>query len=142
MLHPDFPVVEGRYRLTESWTLALPGKFNRRIEDGQMVIWRPGFTIWITVWGNDAGKTPQQLCDYVRSDPNPASFDGKTIDHRAIVWHSYRLRETAEQGRAAGLYAFAFAAEGQVNASFYFDSESDVEVAKQIWLSLSNTPAQ
>lgn len=39
-LHPDFPVVEGRYRLTREWELELSGKFNRRIEDGNMVLWR------------------------------------------------------------------------------------------------------
>lgn len=40
-LHPDFPVVEGLYRLTRDWELELPEKFNRRIEDGNMVLWRP-----------------------------------------------------------------------------------------------------
>jgi lipopolysaccharide/colanic/teichoic acid biosynthesis glycosyltransferase len=39
--------------MTPEWALVLPEKFNRRIEDGSMVFWRPGLTVWINVWGND-----------------------------------------------------------------------------------------
>ena len=31
---PSFPVVSGEYPMTAEWTIALPGKFKRRIEDG------------------------------------------------------------------------------------------------------------
>ena len=59
-LHPAFPIVEGNYRLTREWTIDLPGKFNRRIEDDDLVIWRPGLTFWIAIWGLEAGKTPEE----------------------------------------------------------------------------------
>jgi hypothetical protein len=49
-LHPDYPTIEGRYPLTSDWELDLPQKFNRRIEDGNMVLWRPGLTLRISVW--------------------------------------------------------------------------------------------
>ena len=29
MLHPDFPVVEGTFKMTNEWSVTLPGKFNR-----------------------------------------------------------------------------------------------------------------
>lgn len=52
-LHPDYPVVSGDYQLTETWSVSLPLKFNRRIEDGSLILWRPGLTIYFTAWNND-----------------------------------------------------------------------------------------
>ena len=49
MLNPQFPIVEGRYQMTGEWSIALPGQFNRRIENQDLVIWRPGFTIWLAI---------------------------------------------------------------------------------------------
>lgn len=43
MLHPEFPVVVGRYQMTPDWAVTLPRPFNRRTEDGSLVFWRPGF---------------------------------------------------------------------------------------------------
>ena len=56
-LHPGFPVVEGRYHLTKVWTILLPGRFNRRLEEGSLVLWRPGMTIWLDIWSNDGQET-------------------------------------------------------------------------------------
>ena len=53
MLNPDFPVVDGHYQMTSEWSLNLDQPHNRRIEEQQLVIWRPGVTLWISVWGND-----------------------------------------------------------------------------------------
>jgi hypothetical protein len=57
LLHPKFPIVEGHYQLTEEWSVDLPEAFNRRIEEGQMVIWRSGFTIWMAIWNNDKNQS-------------------------------------------------------------------------------------
>ena len=37
-LHPKFPVVEGNYQMTKEWSVTLPGKFSRRIEEGSLVL--------------------------------------------------------------------------------------------------------
>ena len=60
-LHPDFPVAEDNYQMTDEWSLTLPLPFNRRFEEGSLVIWRPRLTFWINVWGNDnrVGLTPK-----------------------------------------------------------------------------------
>jgi hypothetical protein len=57
-LHPDYPTVEGTLSLTYSWSLVLPEKFNRRLDDGDLVIWRPGFTIRTAVW--DQARLPSR----------------------------------------------------------------------------------
>lgn len=59
-LHPGFPVVQDTYQMTKEWSVTLPGRFNRRIEDGSLVLWRPGFTIWTSVWGNDKKESAEK----------------------------------------------------------------------------------
>jgi hypothetical protein len=57
MLHPEFPVIEGRYQMTPDWAVTLPQPFNQRFEDDSLVFWRPGITVWTIVWGNDKNES-------------------------------------------------------------------------------------
>jgi hypothetical protein len=136
MVGQDFPVVEGDQRLTDTWSFTLPGRFSQRVEDGSLVFWRPGFTVWIDVWHNNNARTPKEQCEEVRKATSSEAFDPRLVDQGAVVRYAYRLRESSEQGKVAGLYAFAFDVAGQVNAAFYFDAEDDLAVAEQIWLSI------
>lgn len=137
MLHPNFPVVEGTYQFTKSWSVALPEKFNRRIEEGDLVLWKPGFTMFLTVWNND-----QQLNfdDFFRSivmDISPDAFDVKTEISSNIKLFSYRLIEETEDNRAPAFYCFAVSERDYVQTAMYFDSESDVLNAIKIWKSFN-----
>lgn len=133
MLHPDYPVVEGLYWLTADWMVTLPFKMNRRLEDDSLVLWRPGFTIWISIWGND-GKTCRESYESVLEDANLGRFDENLIEQPEAIWFSYRLKEHLP---VPALYAFAFAPGGYIQAALYFDVESDLEHAKQISMSFS-----
>lgn len=93
MLHPDFPVVEGRYQMTKEWSVTLPGKFNRRIEDGDLVIWRPGMTMWVAVWGNDKNENKESRLKRMRADISPQAFDVETSNTSNVLRLSYRLKE-------------------------------------------------
>jgi hypothetical protein len=57
---PGFPIVEGDYALTARWSLYLPEKFARRLEDGSLVLWRHGLTIWLAAWNNDRAESQAQ----------------------------------------------------------------------------------
>ena len=52
-LNPDFPIVDGDYHLTGGWHIVLPQPFNRRIEDGSLVLWTGELTFWFNVWNNE-----------------------------------------------------------------------------------------
>src|SRR5215467_5756381 len=92
-LHPDFPIVEGLYRLTSDWELVLPGKFNRRVEDGNMVLWRPGLTFWIAAWGAEAGRSPEETLARILGDASPERI-GEEVDRSGdLIRLTYRLKE-------------------------------------------------
>ena len=141
MLHPDFPVVEGRYQMTKEWSLTLPEKFNRRIEDGDLVIWRPGITMWVTVWGNDKNDDNELRLKRIRADISPQAFDIETSKAGKVLRLSYRLKEGKEQGAVPAYYCFGVGNSGHVQMAIYLDNEKDVKRAQAICGSLSEINA-
>lgn len=100
MLHPNFPIIEGHYQMTEEWLLNLPVQFNRRIEDSDPIIWRPGFTIYVAIWGNDYNKSTTDLLSWIKEDISNDATDIKEESHNNIIRLSYRLNEDSEDNRA------------------------------------------
>lgn len=141
MLHPNFPVVEGRYQLTKEWSVVLPEKFNRRIEDGSLVIWRPGFTMWVSVWGNDKNETKKERLWQLRTRISGQAFDLNEAQQANAMLFSYRLKENKKDKRVPALYGFAFGESGHVQVGIYFNQESDLAKAREILGSLhENAP--
>lgn len=130
VLNPTFPVVEGKYQMTEDWSIVLPQKFNRRFEDDCLVIWRPGITAWIVIWGNNKKESAEQRCQAIRKDIDPESFALEEQTDGSILRFAYRLTEKREAAFVHGLYSFAFSEAGHVQMAVYFDAERDLETAK------------
>ena len=134
-LHPDFPVVSGRYRLTDEWEVMLPAAFNRRIEDGSLVLWRPGLTFWVRVWGPKAQATLEERMLAIRSRAHPQRT-AEQIDRSAgLVRLTYELPEH-DPARAVPDYTsisgYVFADEGHVQMSAYFDDAEARRLAYQV----------
>ena len=140
-LHPKFPVVEGRYQITKDWTVELPGQFNRRLEDESLVIWRPGFTIWTTVWNNDHDETPEQRLSWIQAESNPDAHSQETENDGGLIRYAYRLQEESDDERRPAFYCFAIGQGGHIQMAIYFDREDDLATAKRIWLSLKESTA-
>ena len=142
MLHPDFPVVEGKYQMTKRWSITLPGKFNRRVEDGDLVIWRPSFTIWVSALNNDKNESKEVRLARLREGMSSDAFDVEDVSGENVLLLRYRLNEKSEDRRVAAFYGFIVGVKGHIQLGIYFDDEGDVEQAKQIWLSVKETIAE
>lgn len=141
MLHPDFPVVEGQYQMTKEWSVTLPDKFNRRFEDKDLVLWRPGLTVWVSVWGNDKNESKEGRLKRIKSDISPQAFDIETTPKGEILRLRYRLKEGKEQGAVPAYYCFAVGVTGHVQMAIYLDNEKDSKSAQSICGSLSESNA-
>jgi hypothetical protein len=137
----EFPVVEGQYQMTESWAVTLPRQFNKRFEDDSLVLWRPGITIWTVVWNNDNAESQQERLNNIRKDVSPDAFDGAVVADGDVTRFTYRLTEHREEGVVHALYAFAIGVDGHVQMAIYFDNEADLDLARQISDSLTETGA-
>lgn len=134
-MNPEFPVVSGRHQLTEEWWIELPVEFNRRIEDGDLCLWRPGATIWISVWGK-ADEPLDKTLAWLREDIDPEGFDVvEELDGR-VGRIRYRLDEESEDKRAPAFYGFVVQPESHLQFAAYVDAEDDVELVGAVFEAL------
>jgi hypothetical protein len=135
VLHPGYPTVEGKYQMTREWSVLLPGPFNRRLEDGNLVLWCPGLTIWAAVWRNDHNKSAASRLGDIKAEVSEQAFDLEDEQDTKSLRFSYRLTESADR-RCPSFYGFVVGQEGHVQLAFYFDDEADLAAAKEILRSL------
>lgn len=140
MFHPDYPVVEGHHQLTENWSVNLPIKFSRRIdEEGSLVLWRsePRITIFLDVWNNDQNETRRERLTRIKGIMSENTFDETLTEEEDRVLFTYRLNENeSEDQRVAALHIFGISDTGQTSMVIYFDDEANLEVATSIATSL------
>lgn len=124
-LHPDHPVVTGLYRMTDEWTIDLPARFNRRFEDGSLVIWRPGLTFWISIWGG-SGVAPEARLQSILAEANPARRLEQIERSGDLIRLTYELPEEDEsraQRRYTSISGYVIGPGGHVQISAYFDDD-------------------
>jgi hypothetical protein len=134
-LHPDFPIVEGRCPLTREWELALPGRFNRRVEDGDMVIWRPRLTFWIAVWGSEADQTPEETLAWILEDASPLRTDENVARSGDLIRLTYRLQEEdpeRDPTRYVAISGYVIGPRGHVQISAYCDDAESEKVGDEV----------
>lgn len=132
-LHPDFPIIEGAVQLTDRWALTLPRQFNRRMEKGNLVIWHPGLTIWLSAWGTEDGLSIADRVADAKANAAESATDWSEETENGVSRLSYSLSETKEEGQTVySLNAFAYTTDGQVLAAFYTDDPAQILVAKEI----------
>lgn len=134
---PGFPLVEGRHPLTDSWSIDLPEPFARRIEEGSLVLWRPGLTIWLTAWNNDQRESQQQRLASIKQSASPSRFDEHEATTAGVTRYRYRLQDENDDGVVESIYGFILNDAGQLQASIYFDDPADEAKAQQLADSLS-----
>lgn len=121
-----YPIVEGFYELTEDWGTTLPEPLAKRADGDMLMLWRPGFTVFVTVWGEgeEDVSRKQRLRDIKREcDP-----DGRVVrnsDNGEMILYAYRLRDITPDGEMETLTAFAVTNRGHIQLVISFDEAKD-----------------
>jgi hypothetical protein len=129
---PGFPLVQGEHSLTVEWSVQLPEQFARRVEDGSLVLWRPGLTLWIAVWGNNNNETQAERLAWIKAEASPGRVDVRESDRGGVMRFSYRLRDENDDGTVESLNAYVIADDGHLQLSVYFDDQADINEAQQL----------
>ena len=127
-LHPDFPVVNGDYVMTKGWRLALPEDFNRRIEDGSLVLWRPELTLWINVWHGEGKVLVEDVLARLLADASAGRSEEKLDKSGGIARLTYELAE--DDGDAVN--GFVVYPQGYAQIAAYYDSPQARTLAYQV----------
>src|SRR5512139_1712327 len=126
---PGFPVVEGFHRLTSRWAVTLPSPFARRVEDGSLVLWRPGLTVWLDAWGNDHGASQAERLQAMVAEASPKARVVLSSSAGGVTRYAYRLRDRSDDGEVESLNAFVLSDSGHLHMGVYFDDLADEATA-------------
>jgi hypothetical protein len=132
-LHPDVPIVEEDYALSDAWRITLPAKFNRRVEEGALVLWRPGLTLYFIAWNNDHDDSIEKRLGLLKADLSPKAFDPREEVVDGVPRYSYRL---VEEGVNV-LYGFVVDDSGHLQVAISFDDEADLDVVYALFASVA-----
>ncbi|WP_394209518.1 hypothetical protein [Enterovibrio calviensis] len=138
MLHPNFPTVEGRYKFTDSWSVFLPEKLNRRLDDGDVVLWKRGFTVYLAAWDNDKDLPIETLYEETVYGISSSAYDIEEEIKDGIRYFSYRLIEESSDERVAAFYGYAVNGNGFIQLAVYIDSEENIDTARELLWSLES----
>jgi hypothetical protein len=129
---PGFPIVEGDHELSEKWMIYLPERFARRFEEGSLVLWRPGLTIWLTAWDNNHGDSQAKRLAGIRQALSKERFAEQESNAENVTRYSYRLRDENDDGPVESLYGFVIADDGHLQMAIYFNDLADEAEARQL----------
>ncbi len=124
--------MSGACNLTEDWSLFLPEKFNRRIEDGDMVIWRPGLTFYLAAWDNDDRQTPQACRDGILREAGADRRNERQTERDDLLVLTYEQEERDARRSPSvwtALSSYTIAPIGHLQLSAYCDTDADLAVA-------------
>lgn len=96
------------------------------------MLWRPGLTIWLNVWGNNNNETPAERLAWIKDEASPARFDVRESVSGGLIRFSYRLREGDDGGAVESLNGYVIGADGHLQLSVYFDEAADFAEAQQL----------
>ena len=133
-LHRSYPIEEGELQITATWRITLPTKFNRRVEDGALIFWRPGTTLYLNAWGNDHAQSKEIRLAELRSEISPSAFESRLETSSDDYCFSYRL---VEDGVNA-LYGFVVADGGHLQFAAYFDDQQSISLVREIFESAAS----
>jgi len=134
------PYLTGRISLDEQWSLELPLVCQQRFEENQMVLWRPGFTIWLSIWGNDTGESADIRISKLAAAASEGKTNEKSSTSDGFTYYQYRIDEPSGDDRVAAFQGFAVGENGHIQMSTYFDHEAESVLAERILTSTNQSP--
>lgn len=132
MLNPDHGEVEGEYRPTPQWSVQLPGPMNQRMDGDDHVLWRLGFTIWLTVWEDPHGLTAEQRLQVFRANVSAEAYDVEEARNGELPRLQYRLIENRPEGVVHFLHGYVFGPVESMNVGIYMDDPAELPLALSI----------
>jgi hypothetical protein len=131
-LNPGYPIVDGHTQVTEAWSIELDQPHNRTEQGSELVLFRPGFTIWISAWGNDNDDSINQRVSWIASETPRDAYDVLTGPRGPVYRHAFRRDEVKAEGVLQGYYGYTVAEGGHLQMAIFIDAEEDLPLAKSI----------
>jgi hypothetical protein len=107
----------------------------RRLDDGDLVLWKPGLTVCFTALPAKR-PSPAESVKAFLADADEARFE-ETLEQRGSLHTAhYRLDEEDDGDTQMGLYGIVAAAKQMLVVAVYFDTKRDAKQALEIFRSV------
>lgn len=123
--------------LAGGWIVTPPCHLLRRLDEGSLILWRPGFTVYLDGLTAPTDLPATDWLEGLRSDAIPGRTDEATVEG-PLTSFCYRLVEVGPQRELAGWYGFARVGAAVLHYVGYFDDEAGEALAKSFWDSVSH----
>tara|TARA_B100000745_G_scaffold300260_1_gene253548 strand:- start:1236 stop:1994 length:759 start_codon:yes stop_codon:yes gene_type:complete len=132
------PVEKGHVNITEFWEFSVNSYMLRRFDNGSLVIWRPGFTIWLTSYTPDNPNYNDRASDLVtRASPNKTDLE--RIESDGLIKVRYFLDEEVNGELQSSAYIYGFTECQEIHIAIYFDGPKHRSEIDNVWSSLACT---
>ncbi len=136
------PAVEaGPVRITVEWTMEISSTMTRRVDENSLVVWRPGFTIWIDVFKGGPDTVSDRVDEILRTQ-SKQSENLQQEDADGMTKVRYSLVEKREGYEQPAIYLFGITQKSEIHMGIYYDEEKDLPEVEKIWQTFLYTPAE
>lgn len=130
-----YPVNEGTVQITKSWSFDASTLMMRRYDRGSLVIWRPGFTIWLNTYS--AGNLPNDArVGKILETMSPENENLLQVTQDGVSKIRYHLEENVDGQLQKSFYIFGIAGNQDIHLTIYYDDPSHKIEVEKIWNSL------
>lgn len=129
------PVDRGFIQISKNWGFNISTRMLKRFDKGSLVIWRPGFTIWLDIL-NTNGVGIEERINNVLKTVSPDRTDFSKVQEYGIHKIRYSLREITDGKEQNAVYIFALSEDQEIHMVIYFDNSNDMSEIEKIWETL------
>jgi hypothetical protein len=130
------PVEAGEVGIGEHWQVSVAERMCRRTEGGDLVIWRPGITLYFNVMKKNE-QSDEDIRKNLIDNRSAASMDFTAEEVGALKKYRYTLVEDLEGKSQSSVYFFAISREEVLLVTIYYDSEEFLPEIERLWSSIS-----
>ena len=130
----------GTVNITHDWTFDLETGYDRRAEGGDVVLWKPGRTVYASVFDTDGAEADDALAKLLADRPGTPKQTFDRVEP-GLAGHAYLLPEGEGPGRYWGLNTWTAAKGSVACVTFYFDDLDDLPWALAAWRSVRRVAA-
>ena len=124
-----------RVLITNHWSIELDADFFRRVDDGDLVLWKPGRTVYAAVYWTDVAAAEEAIARMVEGRPG---VPRRTFDRSepGLAGHAYLLPEGEGAARYWGLNTWTACRMSVACVTFYFRHVGELDWALRAWQSV------
>ena len=124
-----FPLVTGRVPVNDQWSIELTEQFARRVDNGSLVHWRPGVTVWCDAFGNANRTSRSARLREIKPKLAPRAKIIREASDPTLTRLVVRVSDATATPPLEAVQAFVFSDDGHLQLAIQFESDEATALA-------------